>query len=56
MNDNYVDAYIYIKVPKWQIGQEVYVHFKDTMCIKSICKELKTPKYSQLDKIINKEK
>lgn len=35
--NNYVDAYIKVKVPKWQIGEEVSVYFKDTMCIKGIC-------------------
>lgn len=37
----YVKAYIEIKdVPEWQIDEEVTVHFKDTMCIKGICKEI----------------
>ena len=37
----YVKAYIEIKdVPEWQIGEKVTVHFKDTMCIKGICKEI----------------
>ena len=40
MND-YVNAYIKVKVPKWQIGQEASVYFKDTMCVKGICKEIK---------------
>ena len=39
--DNYVDAYIKVKVPKWQIGQEASVYFKDTMYIKGICQENK---------------
>lgn len=39
--DNYVNAYIKVKVPKWQIGQEASIYFKDTMCAKGICKELK---------------
>lgn len=51
MNDNYVDAYIYVKVPKWQIGQEALVYFNDTMRIKSICRELEPIEYSQLDNI-----
>lgn len=37
--DNYVDAIIRIKVPKWQIGEEVGIYFKDTMYIKGICEE-----------------
>lgn len=37
----YVRAYIEIKdVPEWQIGEKVTVHFKDTMCIWGICKEI----------------
>ena len=35
--DNYVNAIIKVKVPEWQIGEEVGVYFKDTMYIKSIC-------------------
>ena len=37
--DNYVDAIIRIKVPKWQIGEEVSIYFKDTMYIKGICEK-----------------
>lgn len=37
--DNYVDAIIRIKVPKWQIGEEVGIYFKDTMYIKGICEK-----------------
>lgn len=33
----YVDAVIRLKVPEWQIGQEVNVHFPDTMCKKGVC-------------------
>jgi len=37
----YVKAYIEIKdVPEWQINEEVTVHFKDTMCIKGVCREI----------------
>lgn len=39
-NYDYVDAYIKTKVPKWQIGQEVSVYFKDTMCVKGICEAI----------------
>ena len=39
----YVKAYIEIEnVPEWQIGEKVTVHFKDTMCIKGVCKEIPT--------------
>ena len=37
--DNYVDAIIRIKVPEWQIGEEVKIYFKDTMCISGICEK-----------------
>ena len=30
-NDNYIDAYIELRVPKWQIGEEATIYFKDTM-------------------------
>ena len=40
--DNYVDAIIRIKVPEWQIGEEVKIYFKDTMYISGICE----PDYS----------
>ena len=40
MNDDYVDAIIYIKVPKWQIGQNVTVHFPDSMCKSGICESV----------------
>lgn len=32
--NNYVDAIIRIKVPEWQIGEEVKIYFKDTMYIR----------------------
>ena len=35
--NDYVNACVKIKVPKWQIGQEVSIYFKDTMYIKGIC-------------------
>ncbi len=37
--DNYVDAIIRIKVPEWQIGEEVKIYFKDTMYISGICEK-----------------
>ena len=37
--DNYVDEIIKIKVPKWQIGEEVSIYFKDSMYIKGICEK-----------------
>ena len=37
--DNYVDAIIKIKVPEWQIGEEVKIYFKDTMYISGICEK-----------------
>ena len=35
--DNYVDAIIKVKVPKWQIGEKVNLYFKDTMSMDGIC-------------------
>jgi len=32
-------AVIEVDVPEYQIGQEVSVYFKDTMCAKSVCKK-----------------
>lgn len=32
-------AVIEVDVPEYQIGQEVSVYFKDTMCIKGVCQE-----------------
>lgn len=37
--DNYVDAIIRIRVPEWQIGEEVKIYFKDTMYISGICEK-----------------
>ena len=37
--DNYVDAIIKVRVPEWQIGEEVSVYFKDTMHTRSICEK-----------------
>ena len=34
---DYVDAIIRIKVPEWQIGEIVSIHFPDTMFIRSTC-------------------
>ena len=31
-------ALIEIDVPEWQIGQEVTIHFPDSMCKKGVCK------------------
>lgn len=42
-------AVIRLDIPDYQIGQEVSVYFKDTMCIKSICQEDST--ISELKKI-----
>lgn len=38
---DYVDAIIKVQVPKWQIGEECFIYFKDTMGIKGICEEVK---------------
>lgn len=35
--DDYVDAIIRVRVPKWQIGEEVSVHFPDTMMKRGKC-------------------
>jgi len=32
-------AIIELNVPEFQIGQEVSVYFRDTMCVKGICEE-----------------
>lgn len=37
-------AIIEVDVPEYQIGQEVSVYFKDTMCVKSVCKKKRTRK------------
>lgn len=31
-------ALIELDVPEWQIGQEVTIHFPDSMCKKGVCK------------------
>ena len=38
--DDYIDAIIRVKVPKWQIGEEASVYFPDTMTIKGKCETL----------------
>ena len=40
---DYVDAVIKVKVPKWQIGEKVFIYFPDTMAINGIC-EVETHK------------
>lgn len=42
-------AIITVDVPEHQIGQEVSVHFKDTMCVKSVCTPLSFLKYRMKD-------
>ena len=37
-------AVIEVDVPEYQIGQEVSVYFKDTMCVKSVCQKKQTRK------------
>ena len=37
-------AVIEVDVPEYQIGQDVSVYFKDTMCVKSVCKKKQTRK------------
>jgi len=37
-------AVIEVDVPEYQIGQEVSVYFKDTMCVKGVCKKKQTRK------------
>ena len=41
--DDKVDAIIRVKVPKWQIGEEVSVYFPDTMTTRGKCEAM--PKY-----------
>lgn len=36
---NYINANIKVKVPEWQIGENVQIYFKDTMCTKGICEK-----------------
>ena len=45
--DNYVDAIIRIKVPEWQIGEEVKIYFKDTMYISGICEKVDKEKINE---------
>ena len=45
--DNYVDAIIKVKVPEWQIGEEVKIYFKDTMYISGICEPDYTFNYDE---------
>ena len=47
--DNYVDAIIKVKVPEWQIGEEVKIYFKDTMYIKGICELENKEKENEID-------
>lgn len=35
--DDYINAIIRVKVPKWQIGEEVSVYFPDTMTVRGKC-------------------
>ena len=51
----YVKAYIEIKdVPYWQVGEEVTVHFRDTMCIRGVCKEIPKVDIKSVIGIVNK--
>ena len=47
-------AIITVAVPEHQIGQEVSVYFKDTMCIKGTC-ESETEVYAKHDEEVIKE-
>jgi hypothetical protein len=47
-------AIITVEVPEHQIGQEVSVYFKDTMCVKGTC-ESETEVYAKHDEEIIKE-
>lgn len=47
-------AIITVDVPEHQIGQEVSVYFKDTMCVKGTC-ESETDVYAKHDEEIIKE-
>ena len=40
--DDKVDAIIRVKVPKWQIGEEVSIYFPDTMTARGKCEEIPT--------------
>ena len=37
LEDNYVDAIVKVRVPKWQIGEKVDLYFKDTMHTNGVC-------------------
>ena len=41
-------AIIMVDVPEHQIGQEVSVYFKDSMCVKSVCKS-----FEAIEELIN---
>lgn len=45
MMDGYVDAVIRLRVPKWQVGQEAFVYFADTMSVHATCEEPKKGKW-----------
>ena len=49
--DDYVDAIVRVKVPKWQIGEEVSVHFPDTMMKRGKCEALDE---SVIQEVLNK--
>ena len=38
--NGYIDAIIKVKVPEWQIGEEVSVFFPDAMNIKGVCERI----------------
>lgn len=39
MAEEYIDAIIRIKVPSWQIGQDIRVFFPDSMVAHAVCEE-----------------
>lgn len=43
--DGYVDAVIKLRVPKWQVGQEAFIYFKDTMSVRATCEDQKHGKW-----------
>lgn len=49
--DDYIDAIIRVKVPKWQIGEKVSVHFPDTMMKRGKCEILDE---SVIQEVLNK--
>lgn len=49
--DDKVDAIIRVKVPKWQIGEEVSIYFPDTMMIRGKCETLDE---SVIQEVLNK--